>query len=128
VLVGGWLAKLAAVVLFSVFVTVYLLVFERSRRAVAGKAPRIGDVFDALTYRERYEDLLSRSGRDALTGAFDRGRLETHGRAMVARAAVAGNPVSLLLVDIDHFKSFNDRFGHARGDAVLKQIATEIMA
>jgi diguanylate cyclase (GGDEF)-like protein len=128
VLIGGWLAKLAAVVLYSALVTVYLMVFERQRVAVAGKAPRIGDVFDVLTYRERYEDLLSRSGRDALTGAFDRGRLETHGRSLVARAAVAGNPVSLLLVDIDHFKSFNDRFGHARGDAVLKQIATEIMA
>ena len=34
------------------------------------------DVFDLLTYRERYEDLLARSGRDALTGALDRGRLE----------------------------------------------------
>ncbi|HWM82899.1 MAG TPA: GGDEF domain-containing protein [Pseudolabrys sp.] len=128
VLVGGWLAKLAAVALFSAFVAVYLRFFERARAATSGKAPRIADVFDMLTYRERYEDLLSRSGRDALTGAFDRGRLETHGRALVERAAVAGNPVSLLLIDIDHFKSFNDRFGHARGDAVLRQIATEIMA
>ena len=36
--------------------------------------------------------------------------------------------MSLLLVDIDHFKSFNDRFGHAAGDAVLRRIAREIMA
>jgi len=128
VFVGGWVAKLAAVALFSGLVALYLRFFERRRRTFAGGAPRITDVFDALTYRERYEELLSRSGRDALTGAFDRGRLETHGRTLVERAAVAGNPVSLLLVDIDHFKSFNDRFGHARGDAVLKQIAAEIMA
>ena len=39
----------------------------------------MSDVFDLLTYRERYEDLLARSGRDALTGALDRGRLERRG-------------------------------------------------
>jgi diguanylate cyclase (GGDEF)-like protein len=85
-------------------------------------------VFDTLTYRQRYEDLLARTGRDALTGAFDRGRLETQGRGTIEDAIVSGRPVSLLLVDIDHFKSFNDRFGHAAGDAVLRRIAREIMA
>jgi diguanylate cyclase (GGDEF)-like protein len=90
--------------------------------------PRISDIFDILTYRERYEDLLARSGRDALTGAFDRGRLENQGRWMVDEAAETKRPVSLLLVDIDHFKDFNDRFGHKAGDAILRRIATDIMA
>ena len=49
------------------------------RCAGARSAPRIADVFDTLTYRERYEDLLARTGRDALTGALDRGRLEAQG-------------------------------------------------
>jgi diguanylate cyclase (GGDEF)-like protein len=59
---------------------------------------------------------------------FDRGRLESQGRATVDRAVQAGRSVSLLLIDIDHFKSFNDRFGHAAGDGALRRIAREIMA
>jgi diguanylate cyclase (GGDEF)-like protein len=127
VLVGGWLAKMVSVSIYAVLVGCYLRWAERPR---AGRysAPRISDVFDTLTYRERYEDLLARTGRDALTGAFDRGRLETQGRGVIEGAILAARPVSLLLVDIDHFKSFNDRFGHAAGDAVLRRIAREIIA
>ena len=84
-------------------------------------------MFDLLTYRERYEDLIARSGRDALTGALDRGRLEHLGRRRIEEAALAGKPVSLLMLDIDHFKSFNDRFGHAAGDVVLLRIARIVM-
>ncbi len=127
VLVGGWLAKMLSVSLYAVLVGSYLCWCERPN-AKRRSAPRISDVFDTLTYRERYEDLLARTGRDALTGAFDRGRLETQGRGMIEDAIVSGRPVSLLLLDIDHFKSFNDRFGHAAGDAVLRRIAREIMA
>jgi diguanylate cyclase (GGDEF)-like protein len=85
-------------------------------------------VFDTLTYRERYEDLLARTGCDALTGALDRHSLEAHGRRAVEHAAAAGRPLALLLIDIDHFKSFNDRFGHASGDKMLKRIALDIMS
>ena len=85
-------------------------------------------MFDLLTYRERYEDLLARSGRDALTGALDRGRLEHLGRKRVEDAVLPGRPLSLLIIDIDHFKSFNDRFGHAAGDVVLQRIVRIIAA
>jgi diguanylate cyclase (GGDEF)-like protein len=127
VLVGGWMAKMGAVALYSVLAAVYLIHFDRPmghRR----DAPKIWDVFDTLTYRERYEDLLARTGCDALTGALDRHSLEAHGRREVEHAAAAGRPLALLLVDIDHFKAFNDRFGHADGDKALKRIALDIMA
>jgi diguanylate cyclase (GGDEF)-like protein len=127
VLVGGWIAKMLSVSLYAGLVGAYLLWCERPA-AKRRSAPRISDVFDTLTYRERYEDLLARTGRDALTGAFDRGRLETQGRGTIEDAVLSGRPVSLLLVDIDHFKSFNDRFGHAAGDEVLRRISREIMA
>ena len=65
---------------------------------------------------------------DALTGALDRHSLEAHGRRSVEHAAAAGRPLALLLVDIDHFKNFNDRFGHAAGDRMLKRVTLDIMA
>lgn len=127
VLVGGWIAKMGAVLLYSVLAAVYLVYLERplgSRRS----APRISDVFDTLTYRERYEDLLARTGSDALTGTLDRHSLESHGRRAVEMAASVGRPLALLVIDLDHFKAFNDRFGHAAGDVMLKSIANEIIA
>jgi diguanylate cyclase (GGDEF)-like protein len=126
ILVGGWIAKMVAVAFYAPLVAAYLTWMERphTRR---GYAPRISDIFDTLTYRERYEDLLARTGRDALTGALDRGRLEMQGRRTIEAAALAGRPATLLLIDIDHFKEFNDRFGHAAGDAALKRIARDIM-
>ena len=126
VLIGGWVAKMGAVALYSVLAAVYLKYFERPLGFRV--APRIWDVFDTLTYRERYEDLLARTGCDALTGALDRHSLESYGRRAVESAAAAGRPLALLLIDIDHFKAFNDRFGHAAGDTMLKRIAAEIMA
>lgn len=79
VLVGGWVAKMGAVALYNVLAAVYLKYFERplGRRS----ALRIRDIFDTLTYRERYEDLLARTGCDALTGALDRHSLESYGAA-----------------------------------------------
>ncbi len=127
VLIGGWIAKMAAGLLYAGLAYVYLCFIEHPR-AARRRAPRIADVFSILTYRERYEDLLARTGRDALTGALDRGRLETQGRRLVDDAAIAGRPVSVLLVDIDHFKEFNDRFGHAAGDEALRRIARDLMA
>jgi len=125
VLIGGWVAKMGAVVLYSVLAAFYLRYFERP--LARGKVPRISDIFDTLTYRERYEDLLARTGCDALTGTLDRHSLESYGRRAVEIAAAAGRPLALLLIDIDHFKAFNDRFGHAAGDQMLKRVAKEIM-
>lgn len=106
---------------------VYLVYFERPLRRRTD-APRIWDVFDTLTYRERYENLLARTGCDALTGALERQSLEVHGRRAVEHAAAAGRPLALLLIDIDHFKAFNDRYGHAAGDTILKRIVLDVMA
>jgi diguanylate cyclase (GGDEF)-like protein len=125
VLLGGWIAKMFAVALYSTMAAVYLKYFEF--QFANRKSTRLSDVFDTLTYRERYEDLLARTGCDALTGALDRHSLESYGRRAVEAAAAARRPLALLLIDIDHFKAFNDRFGHAAGDKMLKRITAEIM-
>ena len=117
---------MAAVAIYAVLGAIYLRRVELPCKRK--HPPRIIDVFDLLTYRDRYEDLLARSGRDALTGALDRGRLEHLGRKRVEDAVLAGRPLSLLIIDIDHFKSFNDRFGHAAGDVVLQRIVRIIAA
>jgi diguanylate cyclase (GGDEF)-like protein len=127
VLIGGWVAKMGAVVLYSTLAAIYLLYVDRPL-ARHDTQRRIWDVFDTLTYRERYEDLLARTGSDALTGALDRHSLEAHGRRAVERAAADGRMLALILIDIDHFKAFNDRFGHTAGDRMLKRIAADIMA
>lgn len=118
---GGWLAKMLAAVVFSVLIGLYL----RFSKVVPAPLPSrpLGDIFNDLTYRERYEDLLDRSGRDALTGTSDRSRLEVEGPRLLQETARRDQSLSLLIVDADHFKSVNDQFGHLTGDAVLKDIA-----
>jgi len=67
VLIGGWIAKMGAVAVYTGLVGLYLAYFER--RQQIGRPPRIGDVFDVLTYRERYEDLLNETSKDRASGS-----------------------------------------------------------
>ena len=60
---------------------------------------------------------------DALTGLANRRQFDMELRIAAAQAAENGRPSCLLLADIDHFKGFNDRHGHALGDSVLKLVA-----
>jgi diguanylate cyclase (GGDEF)-like protein len=125
VLYGGWIGKMAAAVVFASFAGVYLRWFE-SEGGKLEIRPRLADVFDALTYRERYQALLAQSGRDGLTDLYDRGRLERQGPLRVADALASNKPVSLIFVDIDGFKSANDRHGHTAGDQVLRLVGAKL--
>lgn len=125
VMFGGWCAKMGAAIVYSLLVGAYLRWCE-VRTAPAAVPLRLTDVFQALTYRERYEDLLERSGRDALTGAYDRGRLDVAGAAIVDTALQAGRPVSMIVFDLDGFKAVNDRLGHTKGDELLRQIGRSV--
>jgi len=60
---------------------------------------------------------------DALTGLYNRRALYTHLPQWSAWSARYGHPLAVLLVDIDHFKEVNDRYGHAIGDRALASIA-----
>lgn len=60
---------------------------------------------------------------DALTGLLNRRSAGAAGRAALAAARKQGEPLSVLMFDVDHFKQVNDRFGHASGDEVLRQVA-----
>jgi diguanylate cyclase (GGDEF)-like protein len=119
---GGLLAKIAAGTLFGLMASAYLRFVEPARVRV-GAHPRLSDVFDTLTYRRRYEALLAETGHDALTGLLDRGRFDREAPVAVRRCVERGLPVSLLIVDADHFKLVNDEHGHAAGDEALRQVA-----
>jgi len=66
-------------------------------------------------------DARDAANRDFLTGALSRKGFEAVARTQLAEAGRQGLPVSLLIVDLDHFKSINDTLGHAGGDAVLRE-------
>ncbi|RTL53090.1 MAG: diguanylate cyclase [Rhodocyclaceae bacterium] len=73
--------------------------------------------------QELQQQLQEQAVRDSLTGLYNRRYLaETLDREL-ARARRQGHPLSLLLIDLDHFKELNDNHGHRAGDAVLKAVA-----
>jgi diguanylate cyclase (GGDEF)-like protein len=69
------------------------------------------------------EVLRDQSIQDPLTGLFNRRYLEQSLDREVHRAARAGRSISLAMLDIDHFKNFNDTFGHQAGDLLLREVA-----
>jgi diguanylate cyclase (GGDEF)-like protein len=121
---GGWVAKIGAAAFFSLMLAGYLRFIETA--ALHERPHEAIDVFDRLTYRHRYEKLVERIGQDAVTGQKDRGQFDTRGPAMLQDASRSGMSVSLMMIDIDHFKSINDRYGHLQGDKVLREVAETI--
>ena len=111
---------------------------------VAGKAvfDRLGTfcgyqgVASDVTARVRAEEALQLANEqleklalhDPLTGLANRRKFAERFDYDMARAVRAGTPLSLLMVDIDHFKAVNDRHGHLAGDACLKALAALLSA
>ena len=60
--------------------------------------------------------------RDPLTGLYNRGYLDETLAREIGRAGRRGAPVSVMMIDLDHFKRLNDTRGHAAGDAVLRRL------
>lgn len=69
-------------------------------------------------------ELFSLSMTDALTGLGNRRFFDDALARETGRAARHGGTVSLILLDVDHFKTFNDRYGHPKGDLVLRDVAS----
>ena len=75
-------------------------------------------VLSAAEVEHRGEAVL-----DHLTGLLNRTSLERRFSELAEQAALTAEPVSLIVLDLDHFKTINDERGHARGDAVLRDVA-----
>ncbi|HEX5817683.1 MAG TPA: GGDEF domain-containing protein [Gemmatimonadales bacterium] len=74
----------------------------------------------------RARDLRRLSAIDRLTGVFNRGHLDERILGELGRAQRVQRPLSIAMLDVDHFKEFNDRYGHAAGDAGLRAIAERV--
>lgn len=77
----------------------------------------------AVANGQAYEGLLRESRTDPLTGVGSRRYFDDLYRREVARARRHGRPISMALVDVDHFKEINDTWGHPTGDQVLQEVA-----
>lgn len=89
------------------------------REAVTQTAPVIGNL-------RNLAGAEMRALTDGLTGLPNRRAITTAGQRLVARSLRAGSPLAVLMCDIDHFKLVNDRYGHGRGDDVLKAVGAAL--
>lgn len=78
---------------------------------------------DITNQKELEEQLRHLATRDPLTGVFNRRQFVDFAQQALVRASQADEPLSVLMIDVDHFKRVNDEHGHATGDQVLAAIA-----
>ncbi|AGL19875.1 diguanylate cyclase [Actinoplanes sp. N902-109] len=91
---------------------------QREARARALQA-----VFEATEARRASEHFREMAHRDALTGLYNRRYVNERLPALLGEALAGRTPLSLAVLDLDHFKRINDTLSHATGDSVLQQIA-----
>lgn len=89
------------------------------KQLVLTVAEHIGWALANLKLREK---LQNHSIRDALTNLFNRRYMEESLERELFRCDRKQQPLGVIMIDVDHFKSFNDTFGHEAGDAVLREI------
>src|SRR5215468_1965090 len=90
----------------------------------------VGTAFIVLVLTKERTLRLQRdaASTDELTGILNRRGFFAGAQQLLARQAKRGEPVTVLMFDLDHFKSINDHFGHAIGDEALRLFATTAAA
>ncbi len=85
-------------------------------------APQIAVAIDRASLKEKAGEFEQLSVTDALTGLLNRRYIEARLAEEVKRSNRHGFPMSFMMIDVDHFKSYNDQFGHPAGDEALKLV------
>jgi diguanylate cyclase (GGDEF)-like protein len=83
---------------------------------------------DDIRLDRQLEALCAGAPHGDRSGAWTRWHILEHLNAKVSTARRAGAALTVVVLDIDHFKSLNDRYGHPAGDAVLREVATRVLA
>jgi diguanylate cyclase (GGDEF)-like protein len=129
--VSLFLSGLAGKILMSVFyaavLTLYLRYFEKPEYVQPRRHAQIQDIFEILTYRQKYEALRQRVVRDPLTGLYNRAFFEDVLGRELKHSYERGRPLALMLLDVDHFKEYNDTYGHPEGDRVLAFLGASLL-
>jgi diguanylate cyclase (GGDEF)-like protein len=98
-----------------------ILLIEQRIEGILQLLQLTGMAIASLQLRTKLEN---QSIRDSLTGLFNRHFMQIALERELALASRRQNFLAVLMIDVDHFKRFNDRFGHAAGDAVLTAVST----
>lgn len=106
------------------------LTFFRSKRFADQELRRLEQMLTALVYPLRnglqYRQALQSARHDPLTGLYNRTALDEHLQREMQFARRHESPLSLMIIDLDHFKSVNDEHGHLVGDRVLEHLAAAL--
>ena len=87
----------------------------------------LGGTASALSNLRLLETMKHQANVDMLTGLYNRRFLEDYARKLIAMARRRVQPIGVIMIDIDHFKNFNDVYGHETGDRILRQFAKTII-
>ena len=97
---------------------------ERARRIARALADSTSLALSNISLREQ---LRTQSLRDPMTGLYNRRYMEDTLDRFISLAHRQNQPTSVLMIDLDNFKKLNDDHGHAKGDAVLKDVAAQVV-
>jgi diguanylate cyclase (GGDEF)-like protein len=101
--------------------------FASALRSLTGDIDGLVVSFRDISKQQQLEGQLEYAAQhDSLTGAFNRHFFDALFEREHAHAARRGEPLSLMLLDVDHFKTVNDRYGHLVGDEVLKALVRHL--
>jgi diguanylate cyclase (GGDEF)-like protein len=103
------------------FLIVRTILYSRSLRAQEIRERELRSVNDALSLRSREMENMAK--QDSLTNLLNRHGLRDHLVSAMDKARSGRETMSVIMVDIDHFKKINDSQGHARGDEILREVA-----
>ncbi|WP_451975128.1 diguanylate cyclase [Azospirillum endophyticum] len=102
--------------------------FTVNQAVIQGMPVNLAWIYDYTERRSMEEALRDMASRDPLTGIYNRRSFMEMARAQWARAHRFHEPLSVFVLDVDHFKRINDTFGHATGDDALRMVAAGCQA
>jgi diguanylate cyclase len=101
---------------------------REAEQRIADLSSRLHDIkYEAFTLQKQMQEQRDRAMKDPLTSVFNRLAFEEHMQREFIRWKRYGDPLSICIIDIDHFKTINDTCGHLAGDKALKAMSVRLL-